>query len=62
MCMPSVGLTHHEIEKPDGSPLADDVHAQPQDGQVPAWVKQVFEFYVDGQVFESEILNVQSTS
>ena len=38
--------------------LAGEAHAQQQgEGQVPAWVKQVFAYYVDGQITESELLN-----
>ena len=33
----------------------DDAHAQ--SGQMPAWVKQVFSYYVDGQISESELLD-----
>ncbi len=38
-------------------PLAGEACAQEEDGQVPAWVKQVFGFYVDGQISEAELLN-----
>ena len=36
--------------------LAGEAHGQEGEGQVPAWVKQVFAYYVDGQISESEIL------
>lgn len=29
-------------------PLAGEAHAQQEDEEVPAWVKRVFGFYVDG--------------
>ena len=38
--------------------LAGEAHGQQEgEGQVPAWVKQVFAYYVDGQITESELLN-----
>ena len=38
--------------------LAGEAHGQQEgEGQVPAWVKQVFAYYVDGQISESELLN-----
>ena len=36
--------------------LTGAAHGQQQDGQVPAWVKQVFGFYVDDQISEAELL------
>ena len=36
--------------------LAGEAHGQQEDERVPAWVKQVFGFYVDGQISEDELL------
>lgn len=37
--------------------LPSEAHGQEQSGQVPEWVRQVFGFYVDGQISESELLS-----
>ena len=36
--------------------LSEEAHAQQEGDRVPAWVKQVFGFYVDGQISEDELL------
>ena len=36
--------------------LGEEAHAQQEDERVPAWVKQVFGYYVDGQISEDELL------
>ena len=36
--------------------LPGEAYAQPGQEQVPAWVKQVFMYYVDGQISEAELL------